>query len=107
MGFPCGSNSKESACNVGDPGSIPRLGRSPAGGHANPLHYSCLENPHGQRSLVGDSPWDCKESETTEQFSYLIAHNNYFFKSFQCIYYNRRLLDKILFSCNFDNIHIF
>ena len=33
--------------------SIPRLGRSPEGGHGNPLQYSCLENPHGQRSLAG------------------------------------------------------
>ena len=48
-------------------GSIPGLGRSPGGGHGNPLHYSCLENPHGQRSLVDDSPWSCKESDTTEQ----------------------------------------
>ena len=35
--------------------------------HGNPLHYSCLENPHGQRSLVGYSPWGHKESDTTEQ----------------------------------------
>ena len=40
-----GSDGKESAYNVGDPGSIPGLGRSPAGGHGNPLQYSCLENP--------------------------------------------------------------
>lgn len=43
--FPGGSDGKEFACNVGDPGSIPGLGRSPAGGHGNPLQYSCLENP--------------------------------------------------------------
>ena len=36
---------KESACNVGDPGSIPRSGRSPGGGNGYPLQYSCLENP--------------------------------------------------------------
>ena len=36
---------------------------------ANPLQYSCLENPHGQRSLVGYSPWDCKELDMTEQLS--------------------------------------
>ena len=35
-----------SVCNAGDPGSIPGLGRSPGGGHGNPLQYSCLENPH-------------------------------------------------------------
>ena len=44
MGFPGGSDSKESACNAGDPGSIPALGRSPRVGNGNPLQYSCLEN---------------------------------------------------------------
>ena len=52
-----GSGGKESTCNAGDLGSIPGLGRSPEGGHSNPLQYSCLENPHGQRSLLGYSPW--------------------------------------------------
>ena len=44
-GFPGGSEVKESACNVGDLGSIPRSGRSPGEGNGNPLQYSCLENP--------------------------------------------------------------
>ena len=69
MGFPARSDGKESTCNVGDLGSIPGLGRSPGGGHGYPLQYSCLENPHGQRSLVGYSPWGCKELDTTEQLS--------------------------------------
>ena len=56
LGFPCGSDGKEFACNAGDLGLIPGLGRSPAGGQGNPLQYSCLENPHGQRSLAGYSP---------------------------------------------------
>ena len=43
--LPCSSDGKESACNAGDPGSIPGLGRSPGDGHGNPLYYSCLENP--------------------------------------------------------------
>ena len=60
MDLPGGSDSKEPACNVGDLGLIPGLGRSPGGGHGNPLQYSCLENPLGQRSLVGFSPWVCK-----------------------------------------------
>ena len=47
-----GSNSKESAYNVGDLSSTPGLGRSPGEGHGNPLQYSCLENPHGQRSQM-------------------------------------------------------
>ena len=63
------SNSKEFACIAGDLGSISGLGRSPEGGHDNLLQYSCLENPHGKRSLVGYSPWGHKESDTTEQLS--------------------------------------
>ena len=51
---------------AGDAGSIPVLGRSPEGGHGNPLQYSCLENPHGQRRLAGYSPWACKELDMTE-----------------------------------------
>ena len=45
MGFPGGSDSKESACHTGDVGLIPGLGRSPGEGNGNPLQYSCLENP--------------------------------------------------------------
>ena len=44
-GFPGGSDGKESACNVGDLGSIPGLGRSPSEGNGYPRQYSCLENP--------------------------------------------------------------
>ena len=46
LGFPSGSDGKESARNAGDLGLIPGLGRSPGEEHGNPLHYSCLENPH-------------------------------------------------------------
>ena len=45
LDFPGGSDGKASACNTGDPGSIPGLGRSPGEGNGNPLQYSCLENP--------------------------------------------------------------
>ena len=134
VGFPCGLAGKDSACNVGDLGSIPGLGRSPGEGkgyplqysslenamdcqtqsqtgrlslhfkrrlglpwwvgrmvknppavwetqvrpwigkipwrrHGNPLQYSCLENPRGQRSLAGYSPWGQKELDTTERLS--------------------------------------
>ena len=68
-----GSDGKESACNVEDMGSIPGLGRSPGGGHGNPLQYSCLENPHGQRSLGGCIPWGCKVLGVTERLS---THRN-------------------------------
>ena len=67
--FPGGSDGKESACNVGDLGLIPGLGRSPGEGHGNPLQYSCLENPDRWRSLISDSPWDGRESDMTERLS--------------------------------------
>ena len=70
MGFP----GKESTYNAVDLGLIPRLGRSPGGEHGNPLQYSCLKSPHGQRSLVGYSSWDCKDLDTTEQL--IIEHNH-------------------------------
>ena len=64
--FPGGLDDKESACK---PGLIPGLGRSPGEGNGYPLQYSCLENPHGQRNLVGYSPWSRKELDTTEQLT--------------------------------------
>ena len=67
-----------SACNAGDPGSIPGLGRSPGEGNGNPLQDSCLENPmdgesHGWRSLVGYSPQGHKELDTTERLHFLFT----------------------------------
>ena len=59
----------ERTCNVGDLGLIPGLGRSLGGGQGSPLQYSCLENPHGQRSQAGYRPQGCKESDTTERLS--------------------------------------
>ena len=53
-----------SAGDIRDSGSIPGSGRSPEGGHGNPLQYSCLE--HGQRSVAGYRPQSCKESDTIE-----------------------------------------
>ena len=55
-GFPGGSDGKESACNVGDLGSIPGSGRSPVEGNGSPPVF-LPGKPHGQRSLVGYSPW--------------------------------------------------
>ena len=75
LDFPRGSDGKESACNAGNLGSIPGLGRSPGGGHGNPLQYSCLENPHGQRSLAGYGPWGHKELDMTERLSTHILVN--------------------------------
>ena len=66
-GFSCSSVVKESACNAGELSSIPGSGGSPGGGLGNPLQHSCLENPHGQRSMAGYNPWGHKESDKTEQ----------------------------------------
>ena len=62
--FPGDSDGKEFTCNARDLGGIPVLGRSPGGGHGNPLQCSYLENPHGQRSLVGYSPWNSPGQNT-------------------------------------------
>ena len=57
LGFPGGSDSKESSCNAGDLGSLPGLGRSSGEGNGNPLQYSCLGNSIDKRSLAGYNPW--------------------------------------------------
>ena len=61
LGFPSGSDGKL--------GFDPWVGGPPGGVYGNPLQYSCLENPHGQRSLVGCSPWGHAELDTTEPLS--------------------------------------
>ena len=76
MGFPDGSDGKECTCNAEDLGLNPGLERSPGGGHGNSFQHSCLENPHGQRSLVGYSLWDCKEPDMTERLSTHICMYN-------------------------------
>ena len=59
LGFPSSSACRESACNAGDPSSIPGSGRSTVEGIGYPLQYSGLENSM-------DYPWSCKESDMTE-----------------------------------------
>ena len=76
MSFPGGSNGKESACGMGDLGSILGLGRSPGGGHGYLLQCSCLENSI-ERSLVSYSPWSCKELD-------MMSHFHFLFCIFQC-----------------------
>ena len=63
--FPGGSEGKASACNAGDPGSIPGSGRSPGEGNGSPLQYSCLES--SKDGVACYSPWGRKESDTTER----------------------------------------
>ena len=65
MGFPCVSAGKESACNTGDLGSVPGLGRSLGEGKDYPLQYSDVEN--SMDCIV--SPWGRKESDTTKRLS--------------------------------------
>ena len=66
VGASLGACAEELACNAGDAGWIPGLGRSAGRGHGNPRQYSCLQKSHGQRSLVGYSPWGHKELDRTE-----------------------------------------
>ena len=66
MGFPGGSDGKESACNAGDPGLIPGLGRSPGEENGNPLQYSCLENSMG-RGAWKATIHGTADSDTMEQ----------------------------------------
>ena len=61
MGFPGGSDSKESACNAADPGSIPGPRRCRGVGNGNSLQYSCLENPMDRGGWIAKSPQDRKE----------------------------------------------
>ena len=65
MGLPGGSDGKESACNVGDPGSVPGSGRSPGEGNGNPLQYSCLENSLNRGTEQATVHGVAKESDTT------------------------------------------
>ena len=66
MGFPGGSDSKESACNTGDPGLIPGPGRSPGKGNGNSLQYSCLENSMDRGAWRATVQGGRKESDRTE-----------------------------------------
>ena len=85
LGFPGSSDGQESACNVGDQGSIPGLRRSPGRGHGNPLRYSCLENPRGQKSLAGYSPWSHKESDVTKHSTFSSSSLLEFRNSILCV----------------------
>ena len=89
LGFPGGSDSKESSCNVGDLGSIPELGRSPGEGNSYPTLVLWPGEFHGLYS-----PWGCKESDTTEQLS--LSHFHFFtflVISFCCLFLSYFLND--------------
>ena len=65
MGFPSGSDGKESVCSEGDLDLIPELGRSLGKGNGNPLQYSCLENPMDREAWQATVHGAAKESDMT------------------------------------------
>ena len=72
IGFPGGSDGKESACNAGEPGLIPELGIPLEKGMATHSSILAWREFHGQRTLVGYSPWCHKESEMTKRL--ILSH---------------------------------
>ena len=70
LGLPGGSDSKESACNAGDPGLIPGSGRPPGEGKGYPLQYSCLENPMDRGAWQATVHVVTKQLDTTEQLGH-------------------------------------
>ena len=88
-GFPAGSDAQESTCNAGDVGSIHRLGRS---------QYTCLENPHGQRSMAGYSPWGPRVGHDWATKHSILSPKlmNFIVK---CVVYKRIVLQLRLVDC--------
>ena len=68
MGLPWWLSSEESACNAGDTGSAPGLGRSPGKGNGNPLQYSCLGNPMDRETWWGTVHGVAKESDLATKY---------------------------------------
>ena len=90
MGSPGGAGVKKLLPNAGDArdvGTIPELGRSPEGGHGNPLQHSCLENPMDRGGLVGYSPWGHKDSGTTEVTEHTHTHIVAFAPKYLAVYF--------------------
>ena len=81
VGFPGGSDGKAFAYNVGDPGLIPGLGRSPGEGNGNPLQYSCLENPMDEGAWLATVHGVAKSQTRLSNFTititmYLVGEGN-------------------------------
>ena len=76
FGLPWWLDGKESACNAGDLGLIPGLGRSPEEGHGNPLQYSCLENPSWREEPARLQSMGHKELDMTERLSTREKHQS-------------------------------
>ena len=77
MDFSGGSDGKASVYNAGDPGSVPGSGRSPGEGNGQSTPVLLPGKSHGQRSLVGYSPWGHKESDMAEQLHFLFTRDLY------------------------------
>ena len=98
--FPGRPSGKEPACQCRrhrNTGSIPGSGRSPREANSNPLQYSCPENPYGQRSLMGYSPWSRKELDPSEWLHFIslvfIFHIQFISRFFQ---FSTKILSQIL-----------
>ena len=78
LGFPHSSDSRESACNAGDPGSLPWVGKIPWRREWEPTPVFLPEESHGLKSLTGYSPWGHKESDMTEQLTHTHIHTHPF-----------------------------
>ena len=98
VGLPLGywaSEGKVSACNVGDPGLIPGLGRSPGEGNGDPLWYFCLENPMDGEAcrlqyIVGYSLWGLKESDLTEWLHFHFLSLGYYTYRMKVLHFHSR-----------------
>ena len=76
----------ESACNVGDPGSIPGSGRSPGGGHGNPLQYSCLQNP------MGRGAWRATVHGIAQSWTWLSDQHTHVDLKYSCVCISRSVM---------------
>ena len=74
LGVPGGSDGKESACDVGDLGSIPGSGRSPGEGNGNPFQYSCLENPMDRGACQVSVPGVAKSQTRVSDLTFISFH---------------------------------
>ena len=91
--FPGGSEDKASACNAGDLGSIPGLGRSPREGNGNPLQYSCLENPMDRGAWWATAHTVAKSRTRLSDFT-----------SYCLLYFYMELLMNVLTFCQIEGI---
>ena len=105
MGFPGGSDGKESACSVGDPGSIPGSGRSPGEGNGNPLQYSCLENPMDRGAWQATVHEAAKSCSRLNNFTHFNFTNLYSWCNFTLNKFHRTLF-KSRTVWNFEKVKL-